>query len=60
MKGKFLTEDPVRRKGTKRMKCECYQRFQDERYGLRVRIHNRMGIGGKEWRCTGCGTVKRI
>lgn len=38
---------------TKIIACTCKSAFQDERYGLRNRVHNAAN-GKKVWRCTVC------
>ena len=49
----------LRRRSTKKLKCGCYQPFQDSRYGLGRRLHNQMKAPNK-LRCTGCGTERTI
>ena len=39
-------------------KCTCEHKYQDERYGKKMRLHNEMGKCGG-WRCTVCGNVKK-
>lgn len=39
---------------TKVIFCACPQSYQDARYGLNRRLHNRKKKG---WRCTGCARV---
>lgn len=43
------------------LKCTCEHEYQDERYGNRMRLHNRTGkdASSKSWRCTVCGSVKK-
>ena len=46
---------------TKVIQCKCKNAFQDERYGLRMRIHNMRKLDGSmsaKWRCTVCGDEK--
>lgn len=54
---------PVKARGTKRIRCRCYNLFQDERYGAGIRVHNRMVKGalssGQWWRCACCGMEKQ-
>lgn len=38
-------------------KCNCIHKFQDERYGFGMRVHNRTKEDG--WRCTVCSDVKK-
>lgn len=40
--------------------CMCKHEYQDEKYGVGKRVHNRCRKGGKfvGWRCTVCGDVK--
>lgn len=33
-------------------RCRCESKYQDKRYGKKLRIHNRTTKG---WRCTVCG-----
>lgn len=42
-------------KSIKKLKCDCYNPFQDKRYGAQMRIHNKTIKG---WRCTVCGKDK--
>lgn len=46
---------------TKIMSCSCANRFQDSRYGVGKRVHNKMGmkpIADSSFRCTVCGNTK--
>lgn len=41
--------------------CSCANSYQDQAYGLRMRVHNKvMGNDGKGkgWRCTVCKAIK--
>ena len=38
---------------TKTIKCKCDHKFQDEKYGKGMRVHNKMKTQG--YRCTVCG-----
>jgi hypothetical protein len=39
--------------------CTCVNEFQDKKYGIRQRVHNRAGGKGTvKWRCTVCGNEK--
>ena len=43
--------------------CHCKHAFQDERYGLGRRVHNRMKDkvpGVEQYRCTVCGTPRTL
>ena len=44
----------IKVRGTAKIKCSCYNAFQDERYGPGRRLANRMKEPGKS-RCTVCG-----
>lgn len=40
-------------------RCTCYNLFQDKRYGVGLRLHNRKQKSGDAgWRCTVCGKSK--
>lgn len=40
--------------------CSCAHKYQDEKYGKYMRVHNKaVGSGGAEsWTCTVCGLKK--
>lgn len=40
----------------KKIKCNCKNQFQDDRYGKNIRIGNKTSNG--QYRCTVCGTVR--
>ncbi len=42
--------------------CSCKHEYQDKTYGKGIRIHNAMIRGGSiiGWRCTVCGSEKKI
>jgi hypothetical protein len=45
---------------TKATLCKCKHKYQDEKYGKNMRVHNwarKAKINGG-WRCTVCGDVK--
>jgi hypothetical protein len=49
---------------TKIMKCVCKNKFQDKRYGMNRRVHNKQGgKGGRSinvsWSCTVCNSEIR-
>ena len=52
----FDKPEPPTERATQIKRCTCYSRFQDKRYGLQMRVHNRTRDG--KWRCTVCGRVK--
>lgn len=41
------------------IKCNCVHEFQDERYGLGMRVHNATAKGST-YRCTVCASERRI
>lgn len=44
---------------TKILKCNCENKWQDERYGKQMRVMNIFTKNGKEaYRCTVCGSEK--
>jgi hypothetical protein len=47
---------------TKLLFCGCEHKFQDERYGVHIRVCNgkkpKQGTVPTEFRCTVCGAVK--
>lgn len=43
---------------TRVMQCTCRHPFQDERYGINMRVHNAMRKPRPGWRCTVCLKVK--
>lgn len=45
-------------KSTSIKRCTCYNVFQDKRYGVGLRLHNRKTTGTTSWRCTVCGKEK--
>ena len=48
-----------RAKNTAVKRCTCYNLFQDKRYGIGLRLHNRKQKSGDAgWRCTVCGKSK--
>lgn len=50
-------EERTRNTAVKR--CTCYNLFQDKRYGIGLRLHNRRQKSGDAgWRCTVCGNLK--
>lgn len=43
---------------SKPIKCTCVHSFQDQTYGLQMRLHSKMKQNvstDKNWRCTVCG-----
>jgi hypothetical protein len=42
---------------TRIQSCDCKHKFQDERYGKGMRVHNVTSDGGA--RCTVCGVAKQ-
>jgi hypothetical protein len=54
------TEDFLTEKGRSVAikRCTCYSLFQDKRYGVGLRLHNRKAKGTTSWRCTVCGKEK--
>lgn len=43
------------------LKCNCKNKYQDEKYGKDYRVHNPMKVTGtqaKKYRCTVCGSVR--
>jgi hypothetical protein len=38
------------------MKCSCEHEYQDQKYGLEMRVHNPMMNG--QYRCTVCQAVR--
>lgn len=44
---------------TRIIKCTCEHEYQDERYGKKMRLHNKIGKGTciEGWRCTVCSNV---
>ena len=55
MKEEDIALEDVRVRGTRKVKCSCYNLFQDERYGPGRRLANKMKEANK-CRCTVCGT----
>jgi len=51
-------EVEVKTKSTAVKRCTCYNLFQDKRYGVGLRLHNRKSKGTTNWRCTVCGKSK--
>lgn len=43
-------------RGTRVMACKCSNAFQDEHYGVGLRVFNGMKDG---WRCATCGSIKK-
>lgn len=44
---------------TKVIACTCNHVYQDNRYGNKMRLHNKGGGNGNiKWRCTVCGNEK--
>ena len=42
-------------------KCDCWHKFQNERYGANMRVHNyanKANDGRGGWRCTVCTRIK--
>lgn len=39
-------------------KCNCESKFQDERYGKGMRVHNECASKDGKYRCTVCGKEK--
>ena len=39
---------------TRVMQCACKHPFQDERYGINLRVHNARRKPRPGWRCTVC------
>ena len=39
---------------TRVMRCTCQHAFQDERYGINIRVHNAARKPRPGWRCTVC------
>jgi hypothetical protein len=39
---------------TRVMQCTCKHPFQDERYGINMRVHNARRKPRPGWRCTVC------
>ena len=44
-------------RGVKIIKCHCDHEHQDERYGKKMRVHNKKAES-KGWRCTVCTDEK--
>ena len=42
---------------TKVTKCNCDHKFQDKKYGQKMRVHN-YGEKSKVWKCTVCEKTK--
>lgn len=40
------------------LKCNCKNKFQDEKYGKGMRVHNKMKEETKKYRCTVCSNEK--
>jgi len=40
--------------GCVKKKCSCDHKFQDEKYGKQIRIHN-VSLSGTKCKCTVCG-----
>jgi len=40
-------------------KCTCKHKYQDKKYGKKMRIHNECNQQNGVWRCTICKDVKR-
>ncbi len=46
----------VTKKNTAIKRCTCYNLFQDKKYGIGLRLHNRRQKSSDAgWRCTVCG-----
>lgn len=44
---------------TRKMRCSCEHDYQDEKYGRKIRLHNKLSKKAmKNWRCTVCGKEK--
>lgn len=44
---------------TKTVHCNCESKFQDEKYGKGMRVHN-LTEDGRKGRCTVCGNEKGV
>ena len=49
-----MTKDKVSAPNTRVLRCTCQHPFQDERYGINLRIHNATRKPRPGWRCTVC------
>ncbi len=49
-----MTKDKVSVPNTRVLRCACRHIFQDERYGINLRIHNATRKPRPGWRCTVC------
>ena len=47
----------VGKDNTKILRCNCNHKFQDEKYGAQMRVHN-FAAKDKNWRCTVCGATR--
>lgn len=48
---------------TEIIKCSCEHKYQDEKYGLGMRVHNQihtLPTMSDQFRCTVCGKVKGL
>jgi len=42
-----------------KLRCDCEHKYQDAKYGKKVRVMNKMdnAMGGNRYKCTVCGRI---